>query len=780
MADFTALKNSIRNYIKQNGNAEITGEVLQNILISMVVSMGDGAINGIADGLANEGNARTNADGLLQNAINSISTALGDGYTYAGIATPATTPTSGRVFYLALQAGTYTNFGGIVVTQGINILKNNDGTWQLDNVIGIDDIPTAGSPNLVKSGGAFANMGAFDISDYNKSGSTLATYADLTAALAALPSEYQKGGMSVKFVQSSDNKYIQYFLTKDEWSIGPNDWEKMNLEEEVSQLGQNIDECRDDINTLVGGDIKITTKQVAGNFASVGKLLLSNGSTASFSNYNTSGFISLEDSEKEFVSLEVVAAMLAGSNAGGISFYSTNDVGGFISSINSVGTTTTDNEKYVVDSLPTGAKYFRVCALNNAQTEGYLKLVQKAYTDGEISSINAEIVDIKSQLPKLSELEKNGEIDVINYGLAVDIYVNKIIENGVVVPDIIEKRNCTSLVKLDRNKNLYANTSGSVVVSFYDSSKQYISSTTAETDIYYGHPLDKSQYPANAVYVAFTYYRGSVETDILSITKKPTLSRYDYSDIVKYVGTRPRIDIYTTDTQVEILHKLLDAYNTEDCDVYWENGTYTFDDIYVYMRDTLGWIWTMGLPLGGNCHYYLNNSTIISDAPSTSYSTSRNIFDVKAVGENFEMYDGILTNNGGTYCVHDDADGADSPFTHIYKNMVFNYVTGPTTQSSSQCVGCGFGVNASYIYDGCIFSNENTESPYDCSFGHGSANSLIKVNITNCYFAERINLMSDLEQTTRALVLYSSNSALAIPQSGNNWEVYAFNNETRS
>ena len=235
MADFTALKNSIRNYIKQNGNAEITGEVLQNILISMVVSMGDGAINGIADGLANEGNARTNADGLLQNAINSISAALGDGYTYAGIATPATTPASGRVFYLALQAGTYTNFGGIVVTQGINILKNNNGTWQLDNVIGIDDVPTDGSEKLVTSGGVFANIGAFDISDYNKSGSTLATYANLTAALAALPSEYQKGGMSVKFVQSSDNKYVQYRLVSDSFNTTPSNWQKSGAEVSVSQ-----------------------------------------------------------------------------------------------------------------------------------------------------------------------------------------------------------------------------------------------------------------------------------------------------------------------------------------------------------------------------------------------------------------------------------------------------------------------------------------------------------------------------------------------------------------
>jgi hypothetical protein len=56
-------------------------------------------------------------------------------------------------------------------------------------------------------------MGALDISELNATENphTLATYADLSAALAAIPSnDYKKGGMSIKFVQSSDNKYVQF------------------------------------------------------------------------------------------------------------------------------------------------------------------------------------------------------------------------------------------------------------------------------------------------------------------------------------------------------------------------------------------------------------------------------------------------------------------------------------------------------------------------------------------------------------------------------------------
>ena len=85
--------------------------------------------------------------------------------------------------------------------------------------------------------------GAFDISAYRATGNVLAKYVDLSAALDGgnnIPEAFRKGGISVKFVQSSDNKYVQYFLTKEEWSTNDEDWEKINLEEEISQLGQKV------------------------------------------------------------------------------------------------------------------------------------------------------------------------------------------------------------------------------------------------------------------------------------------------------------------------------------------------------------------------------------------------------------------------------------------------------------------------------------------------------------------------------------------------------------
>jgi lysophospholipase L1-like esterase len=192
MANYQNLKAAISAAIRTNGNQEITGQVLQDVL-------------------------------------NSIVSVIGANYTFAGVATPATNPGTPdqNVMYLAMEGGTYTNFNGTVLPAGISLLMWN-GTWTSETVM-------------------YGDGGVFDISVYKSSGGTLATFADLAAALDGgnnIPASARKGGMSVKFIQgtaqSSDNKYVQYFLTKDEWSTDVSDWEKLNLEEEVSQLGQEV------------------------------------------------------------------------------------------------------------------------------------------------------------------------------------------------------------------------------------------------------------------------------------------------------------------------------------------------------------------------------------------------------------------------------------------------------------------------------------------------------------------------------------------------------------
>ena len=99
MANWSTLKAAIANVIKTNGNQEITGQVLQNTLNSIISTVGENA-------------------------------------TYAGIAIPSTNPGApdGNTFYFAMQPGIYSNFGGVTLTEGLNILLWNGSIWSADNL----------------------------------------------------------------------------------------------------------------------------------------------------------------------------------------------------------------------------------------------------------------------------------------------------------------------------------------------------------------------------------------------------------------------------------------------------------------------------------------------------------------------------------------------------------------------------------------------------------------------------------------------------------------------
>lgn len=94
MANWSDLKASVAKVIKTNGNQEITGQVLQNVLNSIISNVG-------------------------QNA------------TFIGVAIPTTNPgvPDGPVFYLASQVGTYSNFNNIEVKNQVVVIENNNGNW---------------------------------------------------------------------------------------------------------------------------------------------------------------------------------------------------------------------------------------------------------------------------------------------------------------------------------------------------------------------------------------------------------------------------------------------------------------------------------------------------------------------------------------------------------------------------------------------------------------------------------------------------------------------------
>ena len=106
MADYIKLKDAITDVIKTNGNQEITGQILQNTLLSIV-------------------------------------NVIGENRTFAGVAEPDTNPGNPdqNVVWAATQKGTYTGFGNYVHDGvGIVFLGNTTSGWQAVkmNVVGVD------------------------------------------------------------------------------------------------------------------------------------------------------------------------------------------------------------------------------------------------------------------------------------------------------------------------------------------------------------------------------------------------------------------------------------------------------------------------------------------------------------------------------------------------------------------------------------------------------------------------------------------------------------------
>ena len=93
------LKAAVAAVIKTNGNQEITGA-------------------------------------LLQSTLNSIIDQVGANASYKGVAIPSTSPgvPDGIVFYLAQTDGTYSNFGGLVLSQEICFIKWNGSAWVKETI----------------------------------------------------------------------------------------------------------------------------------------------------------------------------------------------------------------------------------------------------------------------------------------------------------------------------------------------------------------------------------------------------------------------------------------------------------------------------------------------------------------------------------------------------------------------------------------------------------------------------------------------------------------------
>lgn len=169
MGNYDELKQAISDVIKTNGNEEITGQLMQNALLSII-------------------------------------NVIGANSTFAGIATIGTNPGTPdqNVFYISSENGIYVNFGNYEVKDRIVVFKNNNGQW-----VGLNtNIPTYTDVSLLKK-----NSNVYNVSSlYPNEGIDGTLYYDLQTAINVLNEKdlYKPRGCKVQFLTSNSMRIYEY------------------------------------------------------------------------------------------------------------------------------------------------------------------------------------------------------------------------------------------------------------------------------------------------------------------------------------------------------------------------------------------------------------------------------------------------------------------------------------------------------------------------------------------------------------------------------------------
>lgn len=708
----------------------------------------------------------------------------------------------------------------------------------------IDNEPTPGSNNLVKSGGVAASI-VFDISAYHATGSTLATYADLASALgsdgANVPASVRKGGMSVKFVRSNDNTYVQYRLMSDSFNTTVANWQ--GVDDEPAAGSNNLVES--------GGIIFYPTldygyNKIVGEIALIGCDI-------------TPDLVLYRDSN------DLYAQFYDGSTLiGNVSFYNGCESGEIRkASINSqsfVGEIYAIlSDKSLISSLSNGANR-RVKLSKQCHNISYSKrigdylnslryvnnffydksVIKEIYVKSSASGIKCRWY-VEGTYKTLqffnsdnSVLDYFNESDLVSYSYAKG--ANGIVE--VIFGDI------SSLLALGHTTKNYTITD--VCKEIIQSPTLYSKSTiikVSESNI--ANPIKEMYLDSNdaILYGRFYYYDGykslqisttssftstSVITEFVlnktgfiedlnkygcifidNIDYSQTSAVFKLNDTVKDIFNSPNIFTYLgktitvtkTGRHSNLIAAILQAEQYENAIVKVEDGIY---DIIADMKEIYG-------------NDYFDNYTH-TDVHSGGVELKNNIkiiFTAQAKvvcnyeGDNTQVmqyfspfiggYKGFTLENLDIsasrvrYCVHDDNGWFNSPYQNNYINCKMYLDNRQNTAwRSNSCIGGGFGKSGIINIISCEFETEDTGIAFNTpvSYHNSSvADAQSYVYLRDCYFKQdntfRISYYGVSNKMSTAKVCGCSFGAQPFVSSeagatNVNVELIEWNNEIRS
>ena len=244
---------------------------------------------------------------------------------------------------------------------------------------------------------------------------------------------------------------------------------------------------------------------------------------------------------------------------------------------------------------------------------------------------------------------------------------------------------------------------------------------------------------------------------------------------------RTVVNIKATDTEAEIISKMVNAYNTKNCDVVFERAVYNFGSALATVKTDYNLSGNNEIPIGNGCRYFFNGATLnaVMDLSTLGVDFYCNLLGAQNRASDFELHDGILMATDTRYVVHDDAAAGDGTYKHLYHNMQLIYTTNLRTEAIRKCIGGGTGKNGVIEMEGCKFVTDGTDSAV--SF-HGNATDYagaeFMLTVMDCWISNSLRAGA-LSASQTARLFYTGNSSGSNLQTYTGWDVTEFLNEVR-
>jgi hypothetical protein len=329
-------------------------------------------------------------------------------------------------------------------------------------------------------------------------------------------------------------------------------------------------------------------------------------------------------------------------------------------------------------------------------------------------------------------------------------------------------------------------------IAAYDENKNYVSSASKTAQTSYTVP-NGVKYVILGIASGYLTLNNSKWSAVVYSTEVVPYEDY----IVPYTKTEIKVDalpsivrratyILATDTEDEIIEKLVDAYNAGNTDVFFERADYSFGDGLASVATTYN-LASNEIPIGNGCRYFFNGATLTAtlDLDNLTPAVGEdefycNFFGCQRVPSSYEMYDGVLVATDTRYIVHDEASALSGTYKHLYQNMEMHYHTENRQEAIRKCIGGGTCASGVVEIVGCKFTTDGTDS---CVSYHGNgtdvAGAEFDLNIRNSWFSN--NVRGGVLSTNQiARLFYVGNSAAGEPITYDRWTVTKFLNEVRS